>query len=562
MKLSQDFFYTIRENIKDEESISGNLLVRSGMFKKVSNGIYMKLPLGQRVANNVNDIVRKHMNLKGALEVSMPLLLPIEIFEKSGRKTVFGSSIFKLDDRYNRHYALGPTHEEFFALAAMNKAKSYKDFPYILYQIGNKYRDEIRPRLGLIRIREFTMKDAYSFDLNEEEGTKSYQKMADAYNDIFTEVGLNYVVVKADTGVMGGLLSEEFQAITDIGEDTIVLCEKCQYASNLEVSKCVLLKDTKEEKIRKIEKVYTPNSRTIDEVANFLQEEAKKFVKTLIYSIDHQLYVCLVRGNRELNEVKLQKLLDAKEINIATEEEISKEINLPIGFIGPVGLNLPIIMDNEIANMQNFIVGANIKDYHFKNVNIKDFKPLLISDIVNVQEGDLCPVCGHHLSFKKGIEVGNIFKLGTKYSLSLDLNYLNNSNQLIPVFMGSYGIGIERIIAAIVEQNHDEKGIVWPINISPFKVAIVVANMKDSLALKKAEELYEKLNRQQIDTILDDREVSIGVKFNDMDLIGIPIRITIGKNINDNLVEFKLRKAEEIDKIKYEEIIEKIKKHL
>lgn len=559
MRLSEDFFFTIRENVKDEESTSGNLLVRSGMFKKVSNGIYMKLPLGQRVCDNVNKIVRKHMNAKGALEVSMPLLLPIEVFEKSGRKSIFGNSIFRLDDRYNRHYALGPTHEEFFAIAAREKAKSYKDLPYILYQIGPKFRDEIRPRLGLIRVREFTMKDAYSFDLNEEGGDISYYKMYDAYNKIFSEVGLNYVVVKADTGVMGGLLSEEFQAITDTGEDIIVLCEKCDYASNLEVSKCVT-KNTQPEFMKEIEKVYTPNSKTIEEVASFLNEDANKFVKTLIYNVDQKLVACLVRGNRELNEIKLGKILGAQEISIATEEDIKKHIDLPIGFIGPVNLNLPIIMDNEVSTMTNFIVGANEKDYHLKNVNIKDFEVTRTEDIVNVQEGDICPKCGAKLYFKKGIEVGNIFKLGTKYSESLGLSYLDQNNDLVPVFMGSYGIGIERIIASIVEQNHDEKGIIWPINIAPYKVSIVVANIKDELAISKALELYNNLNSLGIDTILDDRNVTIGVKFNDMDLIGIPIRITIGRDISNDIVEFKLRKEKDSKNVKYNELVQEIEK--
>lgn len=559
MKLSESFFYTLREDVKDEESVSGNLLVKSGMFKKVGNGIYMKMPLGQKVVDNVKAIVRKNMNEAGALEVTMPMLLPIEVFQKSKRYELFGPSIFKLNDRYNRPYVLGPTHEEFFVLAAMMKAKSYKDFPYTLYQIGNKYRDEVRPRLGLIRTREFTMKDAYSFDINQEECDKSYKKQFDAYNKICKEVGLNYAVVRADTGVMGGLLSEEFQAVTDVGEDILVLCDKCDYASNIEVSKCVDEEiDNNEEKMSK-EKVYTPNSGTIEDVGKLLNMDASKFVKTLIYKIDGKFYACLVQGDKEVNEVKLGKLLGAKEVELAEAEDVVKITNAKVGFAGPIGLDIPVIMDNGVKYMRNFIVGANETDHHYKNVNLEDFEVYKIADIRNVKEHDRCPNCDGHLVFKKGIEIGNTFKLGTKYSESLGLNYSDENNELKPVVMGCYGIGIERIIAALVEQNHDEKGIIWPMNIAPFKVCIVQISDKDEKQKEVANNLYNTLNSMGIDTLLDDRNERPGVKFNDMDLIGIPLRITVGKKVSENEVELKQRNSENVEVVNIDNIIDTIK---
>ncbi len=557
MKLSESFFYTLREDQKDEESTSGNLLVKSGMFKKVGNGIYMKMPLGQRVVDNVKAIIRKHMNEAGAKEVTMPLLLPIEAFQKSGRYDNFGPSIFRLSDRYNRPYALGPTHEEFFVLAAMMKAHSYKDFPYTLYQIGNKYRDEVRPRLGLIRTREFTMKDAYSFDINQEESDKSYQKQFEAYHKICKEIGLNYVVVRADTGVMGGLLSEEFQAVTDVGEDILVLCDSCDYASNIEVSNCVDEEKDCEEDKKTMEKVHTPNVGTIEEVSNFLNENPSKFVKTLIYKVDDKFYACLVPGDREINEVKLGKLLKAKEVALAEAEDVIRITNANIGFAGPVGLSIPVIMDQSIKHMKNFIVGANETDYHYKNVNLEDFKVEIVADIKNVQEGDICPKCHGHLVFKKGIEVGNTFKLGTKYSDSLGLDYLDENNELKPVVMGCYGIGVERMIAAVVEQNHDEKGIIWPVNIAPYKACIVLINPKDEKQSKVANDLYEKLSQMGIDTILDDRNERPGVKFNDMDLIGIPFRITVGKKVEEGLIEIKKRNEEEAKEVAIEQVLSK-----
>lgn len=558
MKLSNSFFYTLREDVKDEESISGNLLVRSGMIKKSSNGIYMYMPLGFKVLKNIEAIVREEMNKAGSQELLMPSLIPEEVYVASGRRDNFGSNMFSLKDRYNRSYVLGPTHEELFVEAARMKIKSYKDMPFNIYQIGTKYRDETRPRYGLIRVREFSMKDAYSFDVDEDSLDKSYQIMFDAYKKIFDRLGLNYKIVKADTGAMGGSLSEEFQAVTEIGEDILVLCNNCNYASNLEVSECVLNnRETKEMPLPK-ELVYTPHAGTIKEVSEYLGESEDKFVKTLIYKADGNFYAVMVRGDRDVNESKLAKVLQAKEVGLADLSDVERITKAKVGFAGPIDIEIPVVMDQDIKVLHNFIVGANTTDYHFKNVNPNDFEVSYIADIKNVKEGDLCPHCGKPLVFKKGIEVGNTFKLGDKYSKSLNLQYLDKNNKLQYVQMGCYGIGIGRIMASLAEQYADELGIAWPSIIAPFKVAIVLINPKDIDAKNLANEIYNNLMELNIDTVLDDRDERAGVKFNDMDLIGAPVRITVGRKATEGIVEFKLRGASVTKEYNKDEIIEKV----
>ncbi len=558
MKLSENFFYTIRENVKDEESTSGNLLVRSGMIKKSSTGIYMYMPLGLRVFKNIEKIIREEMNKAGALELLMPSLLPEEVYAASGRRAIFGDSMFGLQDRYQRNYVLAPTHEELFVEAAKQMVKSYKDMPFNLYQIGTKYRDEPRPRYGLIRVREFAMKDAYSFDVDNAGLDKSYQKMKDAYNAIFTRMGIDYKEVLADTGAMGGLLSEEFQAITEIGEDIVVLCDKCDYASNIEVSECFPSIELKIEH-KKRELVKTPNAKTIKEVSDFLKVEVKELVKTLIYKADDKFYACLVPGDRDMNELKVRKLLKVRDLVLADCNDVESVTCANIGFAGPIGLTIPIICDTDVALMHNFVVGANQNDFHYINVNITDFTPFITADIANVKEGDACPKCKGKLYFKKGIEIGNIFKLGTKYSEALDLNYLDKNNKLIPAVMGSYGIGLGRIMAAIAEQKSDEAGIKWPLNIAPYQVGIVLINKDDDHSSKVANKLYQLLNSINIPTLLDDRDERPGVKFNDMDLIGLPIRVTVGKKAVDSIVELKTRDSKESIDVSLKEIMNKIK---
>ncbi len=554
MRLSNSFFYTIREDVKDEETVSGNLLVRSGMIKKSSAGMYMIMPIGYRVFSNIRGIVKKYMDEAGAQELVMPSLIPEEVYISSGRRKAFGNSMFSLVDRANKNYVLGPTHEELFLNAASNKIKSYKDMPFNLYQFQNKFRDEARPRYGLIRTREFCMKDAYSFDADLEGLDKSYQKMFDAYKKIFDEMGMDYRIVRADTGVMGGLLSEEFQAITDIGEDVLVLCDKCDYASNIEVSEVVGHDASKEEK-KTMKKVSTPGYESAIDVANYLNIPLAKIAKTMIVNVDGELVACVISGTRELNLVKVGKLLHGIDVEFATEEEVAKIVDAHFGSLGPIGINCKVIIDNEVLKMTNFAVGANNTGYHYINVNVSDFKYDIVSDIVNVMEGDCCPKCGGTLYFKKGIEVGNTFKLGTKYSEALNLKYVDKDNTLKPVVMGSYGIGVARCMSALVEQNNDEDGIIWPINVAPYKISIVIINNKDDEQVKVANNLYDYFNKNNVSCLLDDRDERAGIKFKDMDLIGIPYRIVVGKKTSEGIVEVKNRKSKEIKEILVKDIL-------
>ena len=558
MKLKHSYFYTLREDAKDEESKSGNLLTRCEMIRKSSSGVYMYLPLGYKVMKNIEKVIRDEMENINAGELLMPALIPEEVYIASGRRTAFGNDMFSLKDRFSKDYVLAPTHEELFAIAASAKVKSYKDLPFSIYQIQDKFRDEPRCRYGLIRVREFLMKDAYSFDTDEKGLNNSYNEMYNAYKKIFTRLGINYSIVKSDTGAMGGLLSEEFQAITDIGEDKLVICEECGYAANSDIAKCTLLTKKSDEDIKIRELIKTPDVGTIEDVAEFLQEDKEKFVKTLIYKIDDKFYAVLVKGIHEVNESKLKKLLKANNVELASTEEVEEVTGAKVGFAGPVGLDVPVIMDNEVANMKNFIVGANKTDYHYKNVNLEDFNYLLIDDIRCITKEDCCPKCGNKLIFKNGIEIGNTFKLGTKYSESMNLCYLNKENENVPVWMGCYGIGIGRCMAAVVEQNNDEKGIIWPMEIAPFKVAIVVVNTLDDAQMDAANYLYENLRKQNISTILDDRDERVGIKFNDMDLIGIPIRITIGNKIKDQIVEIKQRKKDTFEEISLYDALSKV----
>lgn len=562
MKLSNSYFYTLRENVKDEDSTSGNLLVRAGMIKKSSSGIYMIMPMGKRVLKKIEDIVREEMDNAGAQELLMPALIPEEIYEKSGRREAFGSNMFSLKDRYQKNYVLGPTHEELFTMAAMMKGSSYKDFPYNLYQIQTKFRDETRPRYGLIRVREFLMKDAYSFDRDEAGLHESYMKMFNAYKKIMDRCDLTYKIVKADTGAMGGSLSEEFQAITEIGEDVVVTCDGCDFSSNLEITEVIDTGVTSEEEEKAMEVVETPNAKTIEEVAAYFNRSADDFVKTLIYSVDGKTYAFLLKGNRELNETKVLKLLQANEIELASFDEVERVTHAKVGFAGPVGLECPIIMDREVAHMKNFIVGANKTDHHIQNVNLKDFTVEKVADIAQVHEGDICPVCGKPLKFCKGIEVGNTFKLGTKYAEALGLEYQDENNKLHPVVMGCYGFGLERCMASIVEQHNDEAGIIWPVSVAPFTVAIVVVANKDEEQMRIGNELYEALRKEGIDVLLDDRKERPGVKFKDMELIGIPYRITVGKGIKEGKVEFRERTASENQEISIADAVAFIKEKL
>ena len=560
MKIKGNYFFTLREDAKDEDSVSGNLLVRSGMIKKVGSGIYMYLPLGLRVLDKIKAIIQEEMNNAGAQELLMPSLIPSEYYEKCGRVEAFGPDMFNLRDRKNTHMVLGPTHEELFAIAASMYLKSYKDLPFNLYQQADKFRDEVRPRYGLIRVKEFIMKDAYTFDRDEEMQNESYQKMYDAYCKIYDRIGIDYKIVRASVGAMGGTLSEEYQAITDIGEDIIVLCDKCDYSSNLEIAEHEI--EEVNEKEKKLELVHTPNAHTIEDVCNFLKSDIKHTVKALLMSVDNELTIFFVRGDRSLNETKALNLLKGKEIAFATDEQIAESTAFP-GFTGPIDLKgCKIVLDEEVLHMKNFVVGANKEDYHYINANVKDLNYDLVGNIADVIEGDKCPKCGGNIYFKHGIEIGNLFKLGDHYCRDLGITYLDENNQEQYPLMGSYGIGPGRILTAYIEQNHDDNGIILPANIAPYHVALVQIDMKDKKQTKVAEKLYNDLTKKGIEVIYDNRDERPGVKFKDMDLIGIPLRITVGRKIADKKVEFKKRTDKEAVDVEIKGIVKLIQESL
>lgn len=556
MKLKNSFFYTLRENVKDEDSVSSNMLVRAGFIKKSSAGMYIMMPLGLRVMNKIETIIREEMDKADCQELLMPALLPEEVYVSSGRRAGFGASMFSLKDRKGQNYVLGPTHEELFAQAAKMKIRSYKDMPFSLYQMQTKYRDEPRPRYGLIRTREFIMKDAYTFDKDEAGLDVAYQKQFNAYKNIMDRLHLDYRIVKADTGIMGGLLSEEFQAVTPLGEDILVLCDNCDFASNIEVAELISKPSDASIEEKELEMVETPHAKTIEEVCDYLKLDPKNSIKALLMNINDELVVFFIRGDRELNENKVCKLLGCTEVNFADDSLIATSNAVP-GFTGPVGLNAKIVVDREIMNMKNFCAGANKEGYHYINVNPKDFKADIVGDISNIKEGDTCPCCGGKIHFAHGIEVGNTFKLGTKYSKAMGLQYLDSNNKLQDVWMGSYGIGPARAMAALCEQNIDNNGINWPKDIAPFQVAIVIISMKDEKQVEVANKLYDELTSKGIEVILDDRDERPGVKFKDMELIGIPYRITVGKGIQDGNVEFKERTSDKED-VKVEDVINKV----
>lgn len=555
MKLSKSYFFTLREDVKDEDSKSGNLLVRSGMIKKTSSGIYMFLPLGLRVLDKIRYIVKDEMDKAGAQELLMPSLIPREVYDTCGRTEAFGKDMFNLNDRYEKPYVLGPTHEELFTIAAKSMVQSYKDLHFTLYQQADKFRDETRPRYGLIRVREFIMKDAYSFDKDEAGLDDSYNIMKQAYNNIYDRIGIDYRIVKADTGAMGGTLSEEYQALTDIGEDALVLCDKCDYAVNMEVAEHKCIED--DEELRDLEMVETPNQESIEDVCNYLNISAKKSVKALLMNVNGELVIFFVRGDREFSESKACKLFGVKEIAFADDELISTSNAVP-GFTGPINLNCKVVVDKEVLGMKNFCCGANKDGYHYINANVRDIKYDIVADISNVLEGDICPHCGGNLYLKKGIEVGNLFKLGTKYAEKLGLTYLDENNKEQVVTMGSYGIGVGRIMAAVVEQNNDEHGIIFPEAIAPYKVDIVIVNMKDEAQVELANKLYDDLTKAGVEVMLDDRDLRAGVKFKDADLIGIPYRVVVGRGASQGVVEFKERTKNEHIDINIDELMDKL----
>ena len=551
MRLSKLLVPTLREVPSDAEIMSHKLMMRAGYIRKLAAGVYSYLPLGLRTLKKVEQIVREEMDAAGAQELLMSALLPSEAYQASGRWDVFGPNMFKLKDRNDRDFCLGPTHEELFTQTVINEVRSYKEYPMTLYQIQTKYRDEARPRFGVMRSREFVMKDAYSFDKDWEGLDESYKKMYDAYCRIFKRLGLDFTIVDADSGAMGGSGSQEFMVKSPVGEDGIAYCDACGYAANYEKAECIPEEKAFPEGDFDMELVETPNVHTIEELVGFFGTESYAFAKTIIYKADDKYIAAMVRGDREINEVKLKNLVGAiDDLELAEPHMVRELTHADIGFAGPVGLEIDVYIDKEVEMMKNFIIGANKTGYHLKNCNVgKDFTPKMVADIRVIEEGDKCPKCGMPIKAAQGIEVGHIFKLGTKYSDALGLTYTDEDGKAKTVIMGCYGIGVTRCIAAAIEQGYDDNGIVLPVSIAPFQVIVVPVNTKEEAQVKMAEEIYESLKSQGIEALLDDRAERAGVKFKDADLIGIPARIVVGKKCGEGIVEYKLRTdAESVEK--------------
>ncbi|MGN9165768.1 proline--tRNA ligase [Tissierellaceae bacterium HCP3S3_D8] len=546
MRMSKMYMPTLKEDPSEAEIPSHKLLLRAGMIRRLVSGVYSYLPLGYRVIKKVEQIVREEMDRSGAQELLMSAIQPKELWEASGRWDNFGPEMWKLKDRNSREFCLGPTHEEYFTNLIKDEIKSYKQLPLNLYQIQTKYRDEKRPRFGLMRGREFIMKDAYSFDTDHENMVKAYDIMWDAYDRVFTRLKLKYKVVQGDTGAMGGKVSHEFMAMSEAGEGLIAYCDHCDYAATDE--KAHVVYDVSEEVVDELstEKVYTPGLKTIEDLVEFFKIDQSNFAKAVVYDVSGKGVVVIIPGDRELNETKLCNYLGVSEheIQMADEDLILNITKANKGFTGPIGLekDARLIIDSRITKMKNLVVGGNETDYHIKNANYgRDFEGEVVDDLLLVREGDICPKCGEKLNIARGIEVGNIFQLGTKYSESLGAKFLDENGKEKPFVMGSYGIGVTRSVAAIIEQYHDENGIMWPLNTAPYHVIITVINVKNEEQMNLAEKLYEDLTSKDIEVLLDDRNERAGVKFNDRDLIGIPIRITVGKKAVDGIVEYSLR---------------------
>ena len=546
MRMSNLLVPTLREVPSEAEIASHKLMLRAGYIRRMAAGIYSYLPLGLRSLQKVERIIREEMDASGAQELLMPALLPAEAYQASGRWDVFGASMFRLKDRGDRDFCLGPTHEELFTQTVINEVRSYKEYPKMLYQIQTKYRDEARPRFGLIRSREFIMKDAYSFDRDEAGLDASYKNMYDTYCRIFKRLGLNFTVVDADSGAMGGSGSQEFMVKSPVGEDGIAYCDGCGYAANYEKAPCVPAAKAYPEGELALEKVETPDAHTIEDLVGFFGYENYMFAKTIIYKADDKYIAAMVRGDREINEVKLKNLVGCTDDLELAEPAVVRELtHAQVGFAGPIGLEIPVYADLEVMEMKNFIIGANETGFHYKNVNVnRDFTPDFVRDIRVITDGDVCPKCGAPIKTAQGIEVGHIFKLGTKYSEALGLKFQDEKGSDNIVLMGCYGIGVTRCISAAIEQNYDDNGIIMPVAIAPFEAAVVPVNVKDEAQRALAEELYGELRARGIDVVIDDRDERAGVKFKDMDLIGIPARIVVGKKAADGVVEFKRRTDE------------------
>ena len=549
MRVSKLYAPTLREVPAEAEVVSHQLMLRAGFMRKAAGGIYTYLPLAWRVLKKIERIVREEMDAKGSQELLMPIVQPAEIWQESGRWDVYGAEMFRLQDRHNRCFCLGPTHEEMVTTLIRGDVRSYRQLPLSVYQIQNKYRDERRPRFGLMRGREFIMKDAYSFDRDEAGLDKSYQDMYDAYTNIFTRCGLNFRPVEADSGAIGGSGSHEFMVIADSGEAEIVFCTSCDYAANVEKAELFPLEAQEEAMLTK-EELVTPDCKTIADVCAYLKLPVDHSVKAVAYNSEKGLILCFVRGDHEVNEIKVINTCGVIDLEMATEEQLAAAGTVG-GYMGPVGIDnkkVIVVVDATVMKMHNVCCGANKEGYHFINVNPgRDFTPTYVADIRLIQEGDPCPHCGGEVSKARGIEVGQVFKLFTKYSSALKATYLDENGKEQPMVMGCYGVGVSRTMAAAIEQNYDDNGIIWPIEIAPYHVLVVPVNTKDEASAAKAEEIYMQLKKVGLETVIDDRNERPGVKFKDADLIGYPLRVVVGpKTLTEGKLEVKIRKTGEI----------------
>lgn len=562
MKQSKMLIPTLKEVPSDAEALSHQLMLRAGYIKQVTAGVYAYLPLAYRVLNNIETIIRDEMDKIDAVEMLVPGVLPAELWEESGRYKTYGANLFKLKDRHERNFILGPTHEETFTKIIKDAIKTYKKLPLTLYQIQMKYRDESRPRFGLLRGREFLMLDDYSFHTDMESLDQTYRDMDKAYQQIFERVGLDFRGIIADAGAMGGKDSKEFMAIAPIGEDTVVYSDSSDYAANLEMAKNLRINKKSHETPKELTKVATPDAKTIDEVSAFLEVEPESMIKTLVFMADEEPVIVLMRGNDELNEVKLKNYLDCDFLDPAEDAQARELLGADFGSLGPVGVakDVKIVADLDVEGMVNANVGANENGYHYMNANIeRDYRVDDFVDLRTVKEGDLSPDGEGVLKFTRGIEIGHIFKLGTRYSESLGATVLDENGREVPIIMGSYGIGVSRLLSAIVEQNSDENGIIWPRSIAPFDIHVVPVNVKKEEQVKLATEITTMLEDAGYKVLVDDRKERPGVKFADVDLIGLPARITVGKKADEGIVEIKLRRTGETLEVKTDELLNSIK---
>lgn len=559
MRYSQIFLPTLKETPAEAEVISHRLMLRAGFMRKLTSGVYSYLPYGLAAIRRVEQIVREEMNRAGAQELLMPMVQPADLWKETGRYEKYGPELLRFRDRHDRESCLGPTHEEVITDIIRRELHSYRDLPVNLYQIQIKFRDEIRPRFGLMRGREFVMKDAYSFDVSDEQAETSYMKMYEAYRRIFSRCGLTFRAVQADSGAIGGNFSHEFMVLAKTGEDTIVVCTACEYAANMEKAEVKTTGPGGTEEMAVLKKVETPGKRKVDAVCEFLGIEAARLVKTMVYMADGNPVAVLVRGDREVEEVKLKNLLKVADVDLADDKQAFDATGVPTGYLGPVGSAIRLVADQEVMLMRNFVTGANEKNHHLLNVNpVRDFQAEAVADLRKITTDDPCPVCGGRLELTEGIEVGHIFKLGTSYSEKMQAVFQDKDGLEKPFVMGCYGIGVSRVVAAAIEQNHDENGIIFPVPLAPYKAVILNLDPKDEKITEAAESIYAELSLAGMDVLLDDRDERPGAKFKDADLLGMPFRITVGKKFaQGGIVELRDRKTGEstempLDRLKVE----------